>query len=54
MAVGVVFGYALLGATYLIIKTEGEIQQRSYRRATWAAVLMLLAGKGLTNRLRKK
>lgn len=48
VAVGVVFGYALLGATYLIIKTEGEIQQRSYRRATWAAVLMLLAGIGVT------
>ncbi len=48
VAVGVVFGYTLLGATYLIIKTEGEIQQRSYRRATWAAVLMLLAGIGVT------
>ncbi len=48
VAVGVVFGYALLGATYLIIKTEGEIQQRSYRRAIWAAVLMLIAGIGVT------
>jgi len=48
VAVGVVFGYALLGATYLIIKTEGEIQQRCFRRAAWAATLMLLAGIGVT------
>lgn len=48
VAVGVVFGYALLGATYLIIKTQGEIQRRSYRRAAWAAALMLLAGIGVT------
>lgn len=30
-------GYILLGSTYLIIKTEGEIQRRAYRQATWAA-----------------
>ena len=44
VAVGVVAGYALLGSTYLIIKTSGEVQQRSYRRALIAAGLMGLAG----------
>lgn len=47
-AVGVVFGYALLGATYLILKTEGEVQQAAYRRARRAGVLMLLAAIGVT------
>lgn len=40
---GVLSGYTLLGATYLIMKTEGEIQERSYRRAQAAAWLMLVA-----------
>jgi len=30
---GLVCGYALLGATWLIIKTEGELQERFYRLA---------------------
>lgn len=43
-ALGVVFGYVLLGATYLIMKTEGEIQQRMYRIATIGAVMMAICG----------
>jgi len=43
VAVGLVCGYVLLGATYLILKTEGESQRRSYRQARGAAVLVLLA-----------
>ena len=32
--VGLLFGYALLGATWLVMKTEGDIQQRARRHAT--------------------
>ena len=39
---GLVCGYLLLGATYLVLKTEGEIQRRSYLQARSAAVLTLL------------
>jgi len=48
VALGVVCGYTLLGATYLVIKTEGELQARSYRRAAVAAWLMLAAAAGVT------
>ena len=48
VAVGVVCGYALLGATYLILKTGGELQARSYQRARLAAWLMLAAAAGVT------
>jgi cytochrome bd ubiquinol oxidase subunit II len=41
VALGVVFGYVLLGATYLIVKTEGHQQERSIRQAWIAAGLML-------------
>jgi cytochrome bd ubiquinol oxidase subunit II len=44
VAAGVVAGYSLLGATYLIIKTTADIQQASYRYAQRCAVLTLLAG----------
>ena len=39
--VGLMAGYALLGSTWLIMKTEGYIQQWAYRIAPWllAAVL---------------
>ena len=40
--VGVLSGYAMLGANYLILKTEGEIQQRSLVHSSRAAVLTLL------------
>ncbi|HKU87502.1 MAG TPA: cytochrome d ubiquinol oxidase subunit II [Casimicrobiaceae bacterium] len=34
--VGLVFGYTLLGATWLVMKTEGDIQRRARRHATIA------------------
>jgi cytochrome d ubiquinol oxidase subunit II len=34
--VGLLFGYALLGATWLVMKTEGDLQQRARRHATIA------------------
>lgn len=48
VAAGVSFGYALLGATYLIIKTTGEIQRRSYGHARNSAWVMLAAAVGVT------
>lgn len=44
----VVVGYALLGATWLIMKTEGELQARSYRAAQRILPLMLLAIVGVS------
>ena len=43
MALGMalVVGYILLGATYLVIKTTGSVQQRAYRQAFWAALIVL-------------
>jgi cytochrome bd ubiquinol oxidase subunit II len=48
VAFGVVFGYMLLGATYLIIKTEDAAQQHAFRTAWVAGALMLLAGAGIS------
>jgi cytochrome bd ubiquinol oxidase subunit II len=42
VAVGLVSGYVVLGTTYLIVKTEGEVQQSCYRRAQPAAWLALV------------
>ncbi len=43
VAVGIalVSGYILLGSTYLIIKTTGPVQDRAYRQAFWAALVVL-------------
>jgi cytochrome d ubiquinol oxidase subunit II len=41
--IALVFGYALLGATWLIYKTQGHTQQRAYRFATIAAGATLAA-----------
>ena len=38
---GVLFGYSMLGASYLILKTEGSVQRRAFRFA-WAASLVTL------------
>jgi cytochrome d ubiquinol oxidase subunit II len=48
---GVVAGYALLGACWLIWKTEGELQDRVRRLATYAAIatLVLMAAVSLYN-----
>ena len=48
-AAGVVAGYALLGATWLILKTQDELHGDARRWAGWAAiaVALLLAGVSL-------
>jgi cytochrome bd ubiquinol oxidase subunit II len=48
VALGVVFGYVLLGATYLIVKTEGEPQRHAIRTAWAAGALMLVAAAGIS------
>jgi cytochrome d ubiquinol oxidase subunit II len=41
--VALVVGYALLGATWLVMKTSGELQERAYRWAFRAAAGTLIA-----------
>ena len=41
-AIGLISGYLLLASTYLIIKTTGAVQDRSYRQAFWSAQIVLL------------
>ena len=43
--IGLILGFCLLGATWLILKTEGELRAWAYRRAPWllGAVLVFLA-----------
>jgi cytochrome d ubiquinol oxidase subunit II len=48
VAAGVMCGYTLLGATYLIIRTEGRDQHRSRRWAKWSAWLMMAAMLAVT------
>jgi cytochrome d ubiquinol oxidase subunit II len=48
VAFGVVFGYVLLGATYLIVKTEGGAQRHAIRTAWIAGALMLIAAAGIS------
>lgn len=48
VAFGVVFGYVLLGATYLIVKTEGVAQEHAIRTAWIAGALMLIAAAGIS------
>ncbi|MEQ1711485.1 MAG: cytochrome d ubiquinol oxidase subunit II, partial [Hyphomicrobium sp.] len=42
-AVSIVIGYCLLGATWLILKTEGALQDRAFRFASLAAFGLLAA-----------
>jgi cytochrome bd ubiquinol oxidase subunit II len=42
-AIGLLLGYALLGATWLIIKTEGLLQHWARRRARWLTLGVLAA-----------
>jgi cytochrome d ubiquinol oxidase subunit II len=39
----VVVGYALLGATWLVMKTEGELRDEAYRLSWWLLLAMLAA-----------
>jgi cytochrome d ubiquinol oxidase subunit II len=48
IVLGVVAGYTLLGAAYLVLKTEGDLQRRAAQRARIAAWLTVLAGAGVT------
>lgn len=48
VAVGVVTGYALLGATYMVLKTSGEIQQDAIMRARTMGWLTAGAGLGVS------
>lgn len=41
VGIALLVGYSLLGATYLIIKTEGTVQQRAFHHATIAAWLVV-------------
>jgi cytochrome bd ubiquinol oxidase subunit II len=55
--VGLVVGYALLGASWLVLKTEGPLREWAYRRVAWllagALVFVALAfAFALTTRLR--
>ena len=43
--VSVTIGYALLGAGWLILKTEGELQEKAYRYA-WPLTLLTVLGIG--------
>ncbi|MCF8031267.1 MAG: cytochrome d ubiquinol oxidase subunit II [Desulfohalobiaceae bacterium] len=42
VAVGVIVGYTMLGANYLIMKTEGDLQDRAYRFSGAAAGITLV------------
>jgi cytochrome bd ubiquinol oxidase subunit II len=48
VAFGVVFGYVLLGAAYLVIKTEGLSQKHGVNTAWIAGALMLAAAAGVS------
>jgi cytochrome d ubiquinol oxidase subunit II len=41
--VAVVIGYSLLGATWLVMKTEGELRDEGYRLSWWLLFAMLAA-----------
>lgn len=48
VAAGVTAGYLLLGATYLVLKTEGELQEQFRRRTPLIAALVLLVAAAVT------
>ena len=55
--VGLVLGYALLGAAWLVMKTEGELRDWAYRRLDWLlpgviVVLVALFAFALSSHLR--
>lgn len=47
VASGLIFGYVMLGANYLILKTEGEIQAKSYRWSLAASICTLAVSAGV-------
>ena len=46
--VALVIGYALLGATWLIMKTEGELRERAYR-LSWVFLIAMLGAIGVVS-----
>ena len=40
--IGLVLGYALLGAGWLVLKSEGELRDWAYRRVRWLALCVLI------------
>ena len=48
VALGVVAGYSVLGGTYLLIKTRGEVQAINRRRSLYIAWIMLFAAAVVT------
>jgi cytochrome bd ubiquinol oxidase subunit II len=40
--VGLVLGYALLGAGFLVLKNQGELREWAYRRLRWLAAAVLI------------
>ncbi len=41
--IGLLFGYTLLGAGWLVLKTQGELQTRARRQGRWCLVGVLIA-----------
>jgi len=41
VGIALISGYILLGATYLILKTTGPVQERAYHQAFWSALAVL-------------
>ena len=41
VSVALIAGYILLGSTYLIIKTTGQVQERAFNQARWSALAVL-------------
>jgi cytochrome d ubiquinol oxidase subunit II len=40
--IGLVFGYALLGAGWIVLKSEGELRDWAYKRIGWLAALVFV------------
>lgn len=46
VTVGVILGYLMLGANFMVLKMEGGLQQRGYRYALISSLLTLIASVG--------
>jgi cytochrome d ubiquinol oxidase subunit II len=47
--IGLVFGYALLGAGWIVLKSEGELRDWAYKRIGWlAAIVFVILGLAFT------
>src|SRR5258705_3306115 len=40
--IGLVFGYALLGAGWIVLKSEGELRDWAYKRIGWLAAIVFV------------